>query len=117
MARPMPRAAPVTTADRGLPGFTRVFGTGLNLGAEGRDTPSNVCLNNASRRSTVKPMSDDSKTTAETPRRGRPPGSRNSVRELPDGPVDDLTGLTPRQQKVLVFLREEIEKRGYPPSM
>ena len=57
-------------------------------------------------------MSDDS-----TPRRGRPPGSRNSVRELPDGPVDDLTGLTPRQQKVLVFLREEIEKRGYPPSM
>jgi repressor LexA len=52
-----------------------------------------------------------------TPRRGRPPGSRNSVRELPDGPVDDLTGLTPRQQKVLVFLREEIEQRGYPPSM
>ncbi len=62
-------------------------------------------------------MSDDSKTTADKPRRGRPPGSRNSVRELPDGPVDDLTGLTPRQQKVLVFLREEIEKRGYPPSM
>ena len=57
-------------------------------------------------------MSEDT-----TPRRGRPPGSRNSVRELPDGPVDDLTGLTPRQQKVLVFLREEIEKRGYPPSM
>ena len=51
------------------------------------------------------------------PRRGRPPGSRNSVSELPDGPVDDLTGLTPRQQKVLVFLREEIEQRGYPPSM
>jgi repressor LexA len=59
-------------------------------------------------------MSDDSKPTA---RRGRPPGSPNSVRELPDGPVDDLTGLTPRQQKVLLFLREEIEKRGYPPSM
>jgi len=59
-------------------------------------------------------MSDDSKPTA---RRGRPPGSRNSVSELPDGPVDDLTGLTPRQQKVLMFLREEIEKRGYPPSM
>ncbi len=62
-------------------------------------------------------MSDDTKPTADKPRRGRPPGSRNSVRELPDGPVDDLTGLTPRQQKVLVFLREEIEKRGYPPSM
>ena len=57
-------------------------------------------------------MSEDTK-----PRRGRPPGSRNSVRELPDGPVDDLTGLTPRQQKVLIFLREEIEQRGYPPSM
>ena len=61
-------------------------------------------------------MSEDTPRTS-GPRRGRPPGSRNSVRELPDGPVDDLTGLTPRQQKVLVFLREEIEKRGYPPSM
>ena len=57
-------------------------------------------------------MSEDTKS-----KRGRPAGSRNSVRELPDGPVDDLTGLTPRQQKVLVFLREEIEQRGYPPSM
>ena len=61
-------------------------------------------------------MSEDTPRTT-GPRRGRPPGSRNSVRELPDGPVDDLTGLTPRQQKVLVFLREEIEQRGYPPSM
>src|SRR5207237_7494725 len=26
-------------------------------------------------------------------------------------------GLTARQRKVLVFLRDEIEKRGYPPSM
>jgi len=61
-------------------------------------------------------MSEDTPRTS-GPKRGRPPGSRNSVRELPDGPVDDLTGLTPRQQKVLVFLREEIEQRGYPPSM
>ena len=61
-------------------------------------------------------MSEDTPRTTGS-RRGRPPGSRNSVRELPDGPVDDLTGLTPRQQKVLVFLREEIEQRGYPPSM
>jgi len=38
------------------------------------------------------------------------------VTELPDGPADS-TGLTTRQRKVLVFLRDEIEKRGYPPSM
>jgi repressor LexA len=38
------------------------------------------------------------------------------VTELPDGPAD-ATGLTARQRKVLVFLRDEIEKRGYPPSM
>ncbi|MCW2751843.1 MAG: repressor LexA [Aeromicrobium sp.] len=38
------------------------------------------------------------------------------VTELPDGPADS-TGLTARHQKVLVFLRDEIEKRGYPPSM
>lgn len=38
------------------------------------------------------------------------------VTELPDGPADS-TGLTTRQRKVLEFLRDEIEKRGYPPSM
>src|SRR3954452_10283365 len=38
------------------------------------------------------------------------------VTELPDGPADS-TGLTARQQKVLVFLRDEVERRGYPPSM
>ncbi|HUQ00080.1 MAG TPA: transcriptional repressor LexA, partial [Aeromicrobium sp.] len=50
-------------------------------------------------------------------KRGRPKGSKNSLRELPDGPVDAMTGLTQRQQMVLIFLREEIAKRGYPPSM
>jgi len=39
------------------------------------------------------------------------------VSELPDGPADATTGLTPRQRKVLEFLREQIEQRGYPPSM
>ncbi|AXT85170.1 repressor LexA [Aeromicrobium sp. A1-2] len=38
------------------------------------------------------------------------------VTELPDGPADS-TGLTARQRKVLEFLRDEIETRGYPPSM
>lgn len=38
------------------------------------------------------------------------------VAELPDGPADS-SGLTARQRKVLEFLRDEIEKRGYPPSM
>ena len=38
------------------------------------------------------------------------------VSELPDGPAD-ASGLTPRQRKVLEFLRTEIETRGYPPSM
>lgn len=37
--------------------------------------------------------------------------------DLPDGPRDDTTGLTQRQRLVLEFLREEIERRGYPPSM
>jgi len=54
---------------------------------------------------------------AEHHKRGRPKGSKNSLRELPDGPVDEMTGLTQRQQMVLIFLREEIAKRGYPPSM
>jgi repressor LexA len=66
-------------------------------------------------------MSDEDFSTSgehgEHHKRGRPKGSKNSVRELPDGPVDAMTGLTERQQLVLVFLREAIAKRGYPPSM
>lgn len=42
--------------------------------------------------------------------------TNDPVTELPDGPADEH-GLTPRQRKVLEFLRAEIEKRGYPPSM
>ena len=38
------------------------------------------------------------------------------VTELPDAPPDG-TGLTVRQQRILSFLRESIEKRGYPPSI
>src|SRR5919206_2768010 len=38
------------------------------------------------------------------------------VRELPDGPPD-ATGLTPRQRRVLSFIRDSVESRGYPPSM
>jgi repressor LexA len=39
-----------------------------------------------------------------------------TVAELPDGPTD-ATGLTPRQRRVLEFLRASIEQRGYPPSI
>jgi repressor LexA len=38
------------------------------------------------------------------------------VRELPDGPPD-ANGLTPRQRRVLSFIRDSVESRGYPPSM
>ena len=40
----------------------------------------------------------------------------SDVEELPDGPAD-VDGLTPRQRLVLDFIREAIERRGYPPSM
>ena len=42
--------------------------------------------------------------------------SGRKVSELPDGPPD-ATGLTPRQTKVLLSIKDSIEKRGYPPSM
>jgi len=47
---------------------------------------------------------------------GDPVGTAPAVSELPDGPPD-ATGLTPRQRRVLEFIREAIELRGYPPSM
>src|SRR6185312_11788190 len=42
--------------------------------------------------------------------------SGRKVSELPDGPPD-ASGLTPRQTKVLLSIKDSIEKRGYPPSM
>ncbi len=53
--------------------------------------------------------------TRETPATGT--GRRRSnVSELPDGPPD-ASGLTPRQQRVLMVIRESLQARGYPPSM
>ncbi len=43
-------------------------------------------------------------------------GGGSQVRELPDGPAD-ASGLTPRQRRVLEFIRRSIEQRGYPPSI
>ncbi|KAJ1684761.1 hypothetical protein LUZ63_020032 [Rhynchospora breviuscula] len=43
-------------------------------------------------------------------------GGKGNVTELPDAPPDS-TGLTARQQKVLGYLKESIETRGYPPSI
>ena len=36
--------------------------------------------------------------------------------ELPDGPLDE-NGLTPRQTKILLAIKEAMETNGYPPSM
>jgi repressor LexA len=41
---------------------------------------------------------------------------KSKVSELPDAPPDS-SGLTPRQQRILGFLKESIENRGYPPSI
>ncbi|MGB8651251.1 MAG: transcriptional repressor LexA [Mycobacteriales bacterium] len=38
------------------------------------------------------------------------------MQNLPDGPADDA-GLTPRQRKVLEFIRESVERRGFPPTI
>ena len=46
----------------------------------------------------------------------KPSPARGTVSELPDA-APDVTGLTPRQQRILNVLRESIEKRGYPPSI
>jgi repressor LexA len=40
----------------------------------------------------------------------------DNVRELPDGPADK-SGLTPRAKRVLLFIQEAIQERGYPPSI
>src|SRR5919202_1544366 len=50
---------------------------------------------------------------------GRPAGGGGTggqVRALPDGPADG-DGLTHRQRRLLEFIRDSGERRGYPPSM
>ncbi|MEP6816113.1 MAG: transcriptional repressor LexA [Marmoricola sp.] len=42
--------------------------------------------------------------------------TKSKVSELPDAPPDS-SGLTARQQRILGFLKESIEKLGYPPSI
>jgi repressor LexA len=49
------------------------------------------------------------------PKPGVPPKTAQ-VQNLPDGPADD-EGLTPRQRKVLEFIRESVERRGFPPTI
>lgn len=38
------------------------------------------------------------------------------VSELPDGP-SDASGLTPRQRRILEYIRQTVDERGYPPSI
>ena len=40
----------------------------------------------------------------------------SKLSEMPDGPVDE-NGLTPRQTKILLAIKEAMETNGYPPSM
>ena len=40
----------------------------------------------------------------------------SKLTELPDGPLDE-NGLTPRQTKILLAIKEAMETNGYPPSM
>ena len=40
----------------------------------------------------------------------------SKLTELPDGPVEE-NGLTPRQTKILLAIKEAMETNGYPPSM
>ena len=61
-------------------------------------------------------------TTSEQPPRNKPgrkagvPPKTTQIHNLPDGPADD-EGLTLRQRKVLEFIRESVERRGFPPTI
>lgn len=50
------------------------------------------------------------------PSAAQEPARQSTVHAFPDGPPDE-TGLTPRQRKILEVIREQVERRGYPPSM
>src|SRR5689334_4519211 len=68
----------------------------------GRHARPNRCLKSCARGAAVLRMADDK--------------AGKKVTELPDS-APDATALTMRQQKVLVTIKDAIEKRGYPPSM
>ena len=49
-------------------------------------------------------------------RRAGVPPKTTQIHNLPDGPAD-AEGLTVRQRKVLEFIRESVERRGFPPTI
>ncbi|MDX6267941.1 MAG: repressor LexA, partial [Frankiales bacterium] len=59
----------------------------------------------------------DNDTERQKPGRkaGVPPKTMQ-IHNLPDGPADN-EGLTPRQRKILEFIRESVERRGFPPTI
>ena len=67
---------------------------------------------------------DDGTTAAgHTPPTQTKPGRKagvapktTQIHNLPDGPADDA-GLTVRQRKVLEFIKESVEQRGFPPTI
>lgn len=90
-----------------------------------RDTPtalSNKCLILSLARHNVSLM-EGNNTNSPAPRRpGRPSDAavraelEGTITQLPDI-VTDGDGLTPRQRKILLTIRNSLEKHGYPPSI
>jgi repressor LexA len=65
------------------------------------------------------PQAPTAPTPLERNRPGRKPGvppKTTQVHNLPDGPADN-EGLTLRQRKILEFIRESVERRGFPPTI
>lgn len=79
------------------------------------------------RLTTEEPLMDDtadtsateSATKAERIRPGRKAGvppKTTHIHNLPDGPADN-EGLTVRQRKILEYIRDSVERRGFPPTI
>ena len=69
------------------------------------------------------PLDEPVDLAAEAALRASRPGRKagvapktTQIHNLPDGPADN-EGLTPRQRKVLEFIKESVERRGFPPTI
>jgi repressor LexA len=66
---------------------------------------------------TITTVAEAQPTTRTKPgRKAGVPPKTTQIHNLPDGPADD-EGLTVRQRKVLEFIRESVERRGFPPTI
>ncbi len=96
------------------PGHGTVTGSGTGSGTDSDPGNGNGTSIGAGTAVTVTPAVPIGPTRPG--RKAGVPAKTTQIHNLPDGPADN-EGLTLRQRKILEFIKESVERRGFPPTI